>query len=225
MKILIIEDSVHLRRSLETGLKHFGCAVDASADGVDGLWRARNGAYDVVVLDILLPGMDGWSVLRSMREAHIQTPVIVLTARDTVADRVAGLDGGADDYLVKPFAFEELLARIRSLYRRSFGVARSELQIGTLHIDLRGRRVRVGAERVELTRREYSLLEYLALHSGQLVTRSDIEDHLYDDRREPMSNVVDAAVARLRRKLEAHPGAPSIKTQRGMGYLLDEHAQ
>ena len=224
MRILVVEDSAHLRRALDTGLRDAGFAVDVSADGEDGLWRAQNAAYDVVVLDLMLPKLDGLGVLRGMRAAGVRTPVLVLTARDAVRDRVVGLDEGADDYLGKPFAFEELLARVRSLCRRSFGVERSELTIGLLRLALRGRRVEVGGERLDLTRREYMLLEYLALRRGETVTRSEIEEHLYDEQREPMSNVVDAAVARLRRKLEARGVGDLIRTQRGLGYVLEERA-
>lgn len=221
MKILIVEDSPLLRRSLEEGLRQAGYAVDTAADGREGLWRAQSGAYDVILLDLMLPLMDGMSVLRELRAHKVTSRVLAVTARDTVQDRVQGLDQGADDYLVKPFALEELLARIRSLCRRGYGATQDEIQIGNLRVQLRARSVTVEEQRLHLARREYMLLEYLALRRGDIVTRAEIEEHVYDDSGEPTSNVVDATVARLRRKLVAAHASAEIRTSRGMGYCLD----
>lgn len=225
MKILIVEDSLMLRHSLEEGLRQAGYAVDSAADGRDGLWRARNGEYDVILLDLMLPEVDGLTLLRAARAHGITSRVIAITAKDTIQDRVRGLDEGADDYLVKPFALEELLARVRSLCRRGYGRHHDEITIGSLRIQLRARAVTVAGQRVALARREYMLLEYLAMRRGDTVTRAEIEEHVYDDRGERTSNVVDATVARLRRKLLALHSDAEIHTLRGMGYRLDATSQ
>lgn len=221
MKILVVEDSPMLRRSLEEGLRQAGYAVDVAGEGRDGLWRAETGGYDVILLDLMLPGLDGLVVLRELRRKQITSRVLVLTAKDTVHDRVRGLDQGADDYLVKPFALEELLARVRSLCRRGYSANQDEIQIGTMLVQLRARAVSIAGQRIELARREYMLLEYLALRRGEIVTRAEIEEHVYDDRGERTSNVVDATVARLRRKLQGSASDAEIRTLRGMGYCLD----
>lgn len=221
MKILIVEDSSYLRNSLETGLKQAGYAVDSAADGRDGLWRAETGIYDVILLDLMLPMQDGLTLLEQIREKGVASRVLVITAKDTIDDRVRGLDRGADDYLVKPFAFEELLARIRSLSRRAYGTSQDKIRIGDLDIQLRARAILVRGTKVHLTRREYMLLEYLGLRQGEIVTRSEIEEHIYDDGSELSSNVVDATVARVRRKLVAAGSTACIQTQRGMGYSLE----
>lgn len=194
--------------------------MDVATSGTEGLWYAQSNDYDVMILDLMLPGLDGLSLLRKLRGEGKETHVLVLTAKDTVEDRVVGLRAGADDYLIKPFAFDELLARVEALVRRRHGVKNPRLRLGDLEMDTAARTViREGAP-IELSPREYALLEYLVLHKGEVVSRSDIEAHIYDDRAEPMSNVVDAAVYALRRKLDK-PGAPSmIQTRRGMGYVF-----
>jgi DNA-binding response OmpR family regulator len=220
MRLLVIEDSQRLRESLVTGLRHAGYAVDACADGSQGLWSAASNPYDVIVLDLMLPAMDGLSVLRAIRTRQINSHVLILTAKDELQDKVAGLRSGADDYLVKPFAFDELLARIEALLRRQHGAKNPVIEIGSIRIDTRGRSVTRGDERIELTARQYTVLEYLALRRGQTVSRTDIEAHAYDERVEPMSNVVDTVVYALRKKLD-RPGGPSlVRTRRGMGYEL-----
>jgi DNA-binding response OmpR family regulator len=194
--------------------------VDAAFDGEEGLYLAESGNYDVVVLDIMLPKLDGLSVLRQMRADQCTTHVLVLTAKDTVEDRVTGLHEGADDYLVKPFAFEELLARVQALARRSYGVKTSRLVFGNLEIDLVRRLALLSGNELSLKPREYALLEYLALRHGEVVPRTEIEKHIYDERVEPLSNVVDSAVCSLRKALDV-PGSPSlIQTRRGMGYIF-----
>jgi DNA-binding response OmpR family regulator len=221
MKVLVIEDSPTLRDSLEKGLRRSGCAVDTALDGLEGTWRTETGAYDVIVLDLMLPKVDGWTVLSRMRERGDATPVLVLTARDAVDDRVRAFDDGAQDYLIKPFAFAELLVRLRSLCSRSFGLPLKHVTCGDLTIDVKARRAWCGGHEVGLARREFMLLECLALRRGQVVSRSQIEQHLYDDGQEIASNAVDVAITRLRRKLEAHPGCPFIETRRGVGWVLD----
>lgn len=220
MRLLLVEDSERLQRSLGTGLRKSGYALDIAASGPDGLWRARSTEYDVMILDIMLPGMDGLSVLRELRAQGNQTHVLLLTARDSVLDRVTGLRAGADDYLVKPFAFDELVARIQALARRQRGLKDPLVRVGGLELDTAARIVRRDGETINLLPREYALLEHLASRAGQVVSRSDIEAHIYDDRVEPMSNVVDSAICALRRKIDRR-GEPSlIVTRRRMGYVL-----
>jgi DNA-binding response OmpR family regulator len=223
VKVLLIEDSQRLQRALATGLRKVGYAVDVSGDGAEGLWYAQHHIYDVIVLDLMLPNLDGLTILQKLREGGgegAQAHVLVLTARDTVADRVTGLRAGADDYLVKPFAFEELLARVEALVRRRHGAKNPRLAVADLVIDSTSRTVIRAGRTIELSAREYRLLEFLALRQGQIVSRSEIEAHLYDEQAEIMSNVIDAAVYSLRKKIDL-PGQPSlIQTRRGMGYTL-----
>jgi DNA-binding response OmpR family regulator len=220
MRVLLVEDSERLQRSIGTGLRRSGYAVDVAGDGETGLWHARSHDYDVIILDLMLPGLDGLSVLAALRSEGRDSHVLVLTARDTVEERVQGLRAGADDYLVKPFAFDELLARVEALARRRHGRKSPEITVGDLVLDTAARAVRRGSEVIELSRREYALLEYLAARRGAVVSRTEIEAHIYDDRTELMSNVVDAAVYSLRRKIDV-AGRPSlIQTRRGMGYSL-----
>lgn len=221
MRILLIEDSERLRRSVASGLRKAGYAVDEAADGEEGLWAAQTHSYDAIVLDLMLPRLDGLGVLRRLREGGNNTHVLILTARDTVEDRVLGLRSGSDDYLVKPFAFDELLARIEALVRRSHGAKQPVLSVGALEIDMARRTVRRGETNLDLPPREFALLQFLALRQGQLVTRTQIESHIYDQQTEVMSNVVDSAVYSLRKKIDK-PGEPSlIQTRRGMGYILE----
>jgi DNA-binding response OmpR family regulator len=225
MRVLLIEDSERLQRSVGTGLRNAGYAVDVAGDGAVGLWQARSNDYDVIVLDLMLPGLDGLSLLSTLRADGRDTHVLILTARDQVEDRVRGLRAGADDYLTKPFAFDELLARVQALTRRRHNVKSPRIAAGDLAIDTLARTVTRAGRPIPLSPREYALLEYLALRRGQVVSRTEIEAHIYDDQAEPMSNVVDAAIYALRRKLDL-PGAPSlICTRRGMGYLLQAEPQ
>jgi DNA-binding response OmpR family regulator len=220
MRVLLVEDSARLQRSIVTGLRASGFAVDASGDGVEGLNRARSVEYDVIILDLGLPGLDGMDLLKQLREGGSETHVLVLTARDSVEDRVAGLRAGADDYLTKPFSFDELVARVDALVRRRHSAKNPSMQFGSLEIDTAARMVRVDGRGVELAPREYALVEYLALRKGQVVSRKEIEDHIYDGRVDPLSNVVDAAVYTLRKKID-HRGMQSfIQTRRGQGYVF-----
>ena len=224
MRVLLVEDSERLRRSVGTGLRRAGYAVDDVSDGEEGLWRARGNEYDVIVLDLMLPKLDGLSVLRDLRAGGIDTHVLILTARDAVEDRVCGLGAGADDYLVKPFAFEELLARVQALARRQHGIKRAVLRIGDLELDSTRRTLSRQGAAIDLPPREFALLEYLAMRRGQVVSRSQIEAHIYDDQAEPMSNVVESAVYALRKKIDPPGGRSFIQTRRGMGYVLDADA-
>ena len=221
MRVLLIEDSERLQRSIAAGLRKEGFKVDATGDGNEGLWFVESFDYDVVILDLMLPGLDGLSILRQLRRKQRPASVLILSAKDTVEDRVEGLQAGADDYLVKPFAFEELLARIRSLVRRRYHVRQNVISIGKLHIDMATRTVNRGETVIQLPPREYALLEFLALRRGTVVSRTEIEEHIYDDRRSPLSNVVDSAMASLRKKLR-QAGEPSlIKTHRKAGYIIE----
>ena len=222
MRLLLIEDYKPLQKSLSQGLQEAGFAVDATGDGREGLWYATGNDYDVIILDIMLPGLDGLSILQKLRSAGKQTHILLLTAKDSVNDRVKGLNLGADDYLVKPFAFEELLARIRAIIRRNYKDKNPMIHIGPVQIDTTAQRVRCGENEILLTPREYALLEYLALRTGQVVSRTDIWEHVYDFHSSATSNVVDVYIGYLRKKIE-EPGSSSlIHTVRGRGYLLGE---
>jgi two-component system, OmpR family, response regulator len=216
MKILVIEDDPSLLRTITRTLQEQGYAVDSAAEGDDGLFKAEGNDYDLILLDVLLPKLDGWSVLKRLR-ATKKTPVLMLTARDAMPDRVRGLDGGADDYLTKPFEFAELLARIRAVIRRHASHAQSEIKISDVVIDIPKRTVTSGGKPVSLTPREYSLLEFLALRRGQLVTRTMLYEHTFDETEEPMSNLIDVHVSNLRRKL----GRDLIVTRRGHGFYVE----
>ncbi len=220
MRVLIVEDYGPIRESVSQGLREAGFAVDATGDGREGLWYAESSAYDVIVLDLMLPSMDGLTVLRKLRAGGSEAHVIVLTARDTLEDRVLGLNAGADDYLVKPFGFDELLARVRALVRRKYAAKSPLIRIGDLEIDTSTRQVRRGDAIIDLTAREYALLEYLAVRAGELVSRTDIWEHVYDFHASAQSNVVDVYIGYLRRKLEAGDVPPLIHTRRGQGYVL-----
>ena len=221
MRVLLVEDSIRLCSALTTGFRNSGHAIDIATDGSTGLHSAMSEDYDVIILDVMLPGMDGLALLDRLRSAGRQTHVLMLTAKDTVDDRVHGLRAGADDYLVKPFAFEELLARAEALARRRHGQKNPRLEIADLSIDMSARTVSRAGARIELSPREYALFEYLALRAGTVVSRTEIETHIYDSTVEPMSNVVDAAVYSLRKRIDV-AGQPSIiQTRRGMGYIVE----
>jgi two-component system OmpR family response regulator len=216
MRVLAVEDEPDLLNSLMKALREDGYAVDGAPDGDEGLFKAESYDYDAIVLDIMLPGIDGWELLRRLRQTK-KTPVLMLTARDAVRDRVRGLDTGADDYLVKPFELAELLARLRALIRRAANQAESRLKIGDVVIDTAARTVMRQGEAIVLTAREYTLLEYLALHRGKLVTRTTLYDHLFDENDSTLSNLLDVHVFNLRKKL----GHDFITTRRGHGYCIE----
>jgi two-component system OmpR family response regulator len=216
VRLLVIEDDPLLLHSLSEGLREELYAVDIAADGDEGLAKARETDYDCIVLDGMLPGIDGWELLARLRREK-KTPVLMLTARDAVPDRIRGLDAGADDYLTKPFDFEELLARLRALIRRSSGLGTSLLDIGGVEVDTALRQVRSGGEVVSLTPREYGLVEYLALHRGSVVSRTELYEHLFDESDDTLSNLLDVHVSNVRKKL----GAGFISTRRGHGYCIE----
>jgi two-component system OmpR family response regulator len=215
MRILIVEDEPRLLRSLSRALREEGYAVDTAVDGEEGLYQGETCDYDAVVLDVMLPGLNGWEVLERLRACKT-TPVLMLTARDATADRVRGLDTGADDYLVKPFDLPELLARLRALIRRAARQAQAVLQVRDVEIDLRSRSVRRAGAPVSLTPREYGILEYLALHSDEVVTRTALYEHLFDETDDTLSNLIDVHVFSIRKKL----GPELIVTRRGQGYQI-----
>lgn len=215
MRVLVVEDDRELGKTLCDALEEEGFSPDWAADGRQGLAKAVARNYDVIILDLMLPGLDGWTVLRRLREER-KTPVLILTARDALTDKVRGLNTGADDYLTKPFALEELFARLRSLLRRAAMQPAPIVRTGDITIDLSSRRVLKGNAEVSLSAKEYAALEYLMMHRGRLVTRRMLQDHLYDEHDETVSNVVEVYVAALRKKL----GAEIIQTRRGQGYII-----
>ena len=220
MRVLLVEDYLPIQKAVAKGLREAGFAVDVAADGEEGLWYATNNEYDSIILDLMLPVMDGLTVLKRLRSAGRLTHVLILTAKDTVADRVEGLNLGADDYLVKPFAFEELLARVKALMRRSYQAKNPSLEIADLKIETASQKVWRGKEEIQLTPREYALLEYMAMRTGEVVSRTDIWDHVYEFKSEADSNVVDVYIGYLRRKIERPGKTQLIHTLRGRGYLL-----
>jgi len=215
MRILVVEDELRLLRSLAKALREEGYAVDTAEDGQEGLFQAETYDYDALVLDVMLPGIDGWELLARLRRQK-RTPVLMLTARDATRDRVRGLDTGADDYLVKPFDLDELLARLRALIRRAAGQAQTRIELREVVLDTRSRTVTRAGQPVALTAREYAILEYLALHRGEVVTRTALYEHLFDETDNTLSNLLDVHVFSIRKKL----GADLIVTRRGQGYLV-----
>ncbi|HEY4328323.1 MAG TPA: response regulator transcription factor [Phycisphaerae bacterium] len=220
MRILIVEDSDKLRFHLKEGLVKAGYEVEATGDGREGLWHAQTRDFDAIVLDLMLPGMDGLSVLSRLRKLGKETSVLILTAKDRVEDRVKGLRAGADDYLVKPFSFDELVARLEALGRRRFGIAKSKITVRGLTVDTTAKAVTRDGKPIELTAREYCLLEFLALRRGRVLSRTEIEAHICDDNSDLNSNVVDAAIYSLRRKIDVGDEPSIIVTRRGMGYSM-----
>ncbi len=215
MRILIVEDEPRLLANLARALREEDYAVDTADNGEDGLFKAETYDYDVIVLDVMLPKIDGWDVLSRLRKKK-RTPVLMLTARDAMSDRVRGLDAGADDYLIKPFDLPELLARIRALIRRSAGQSQSTIELGDVVVDTRAKSVKRAGADVTLTAREYSILEYLALHRGKVVSRSMLYDHIMDETDATLSNLLDVHVFSIRKKL----GHDLITTRRGQGYCI-----
>jgi two-component system, OmpR family, response regulator len=216
MRLLLIEDDLLLLRSLAASLREENYAVDTASDGESGLFKAANSDYDCIILDGMLPVFDGWEVLRRLRPLK-STPVLMLTARDAVPDRVRGLNAGADDYLTKPFDGDELLARIRAIIRRSTGTASSIINLGGVVIDTAARTVCCEGQEIPLTAREYALVEYLAFHRGNVVTRTELYEHLFDEHDDTLSNLLDVHVSNVRKKL----GPEFITTRRGHGYCIE----
>jgi DNA-binding response OmpR family regulator len=222
MKLLLVEDSVRLRTTLERGLRKAGYVVDAAADGREGLWLATENEYDVIILDLLLPEIDGLTVLKTLRERGRTAHVLILSAKDMVEDRVAGLRFGADDYLVKPFSFDELCARLEALVRRSYQVKNPVVRLGELEIHTAARRVWYAGQEVKLTPREYGLLQVLALRAGEVVSRRDLWEHLFEFDSEAASNIVDVLVYSIRKKLQPQEPQSLIRTRRGQGYVIEK---
>ena len=222
MRVLLIEDSRRLRDTVTLGLRKSGFAVDAAEDGKEGLLLFTGNRYDVAVIDIMLPRLDGLTLLKRVRMNGDETPILLLTAKSRIDDRVAGLQSGADDYLTKPFALEELVARVAALSRRGFRHSSSILKVEDLEVDTGAKTVKRAGIPIHLKPREFMLLEFLMRRAGEVVSRSDIDEHLYDDAALPMSNVIDASVYSIRKKLSVDPTSkPLIHTRRGMGYYLD----
>lgn len=220
MRILLVEDSRRLRATLQRGLDRAGFSVDAVETGEEAASLVRSNPFDLVILDVMLPGVDGLTVLRQVREAGDDTPVLVLTARDATAQVVEGFEAGADDYMVKPFAFDELVVRCKALLRRRYGAPRKLLRVGDVEVDTTGRTVRVSDDVIDVTAREFKLLEALALRGGEVVGREELEDHVYSLADLPSSNAIDATIYSLRRKLDGGERPSRIRTVRGLGYSL-----
>lgn len=220
MRVLLVEDHKPLVRALRQGLEEEGFAVDVAYDGEEGDFKARGATYDVIILDRMLPKIDGMTLLQRWRKDGLTTHVLILSARDSGADKVAGLNQGADDYLTKPFELDELLARLRALIRRTHQVKTPIVRVADLEIDTAGRVVKRGGHTIHLTPREYALLEFLAFHRGKVVTRTMIWNHLYDEQDENTSNVVDVYIRYLRNKIDKGFDPPLILTRWGEGYTL-----
>ena len=220
MRILVAEDDALLARSLAKALRENAYAVDVAADGQAAELQAVLNEYDAIVLDVALPKRTGLDVARALRARDIRAPILMLTARDALRDKVAGLDAGADDYLTKPFELDELLARLRALLRRGHTVLPETISVGELTIDTRSQTARRAGQPIALTSREYAMLEFLARHAGEVVSRAEITAHVWDENHDPFSNALEVYVGRLRRKIDAGTARPLIHTRRGAGYML-----
>ncbi|MHB8910306.1 MAG: response regulator [Syntrophales bacterium] len=220
MHLLIVEDEKSLADIIRKGLEEEGYAVDVAYDGEEGLFMAEHEPSDLIILDIMLPLIDGITILKRIRKRGIRTPVLLLTARDAVTDKVAGLDSGADDYLTKPFSFEELLARIRALLRRDSDVKTAVIGAEDLTIDMAARQVKRGGREIQLSAREYALLEYMALNKNKVLSRTTISEHLYDHDFDLDSNIIDVFINRIRNKVDRGFKKTLIHTLRGAGYML-----
>jgi len=221
MKLLIVEDELKTANFLKRGFGEAGFVVSVASDGADGMRQIETGAFDLIVLDIMLPGMDGWQILTWLRGIGLQTPVLILTARDEVSDRVRGLELGADDYLVKPFAFSELLARVRTILRRPPVRAASTLRVADLELDLAGHKATRAGQRLDLTAREFTLLSLLVRRAGEVLTRTLIAESVWDMSSGGDTNVVDVSLRRLRAKVDDPFPRKLLRTVRGVGYVLE----
>ena len=220
MRLLLAEDDRQLRESIARGLREASYAVDDAPDGGKALFLAAVNEYDAIILDVVLPVRDGFEVCREIRRKGVHAPILMLTARDSVDDKITGLDAGADDYLTKPFDFGELLARLRALVRRRGDVLPMELSVGDLVVDTKKHMARRGDRVIELTTKEYALLEHLVRNAGRIVTRAEINGHVWDDNHDAFSNLIDVYVSRLRRKVDGGEQVPLISTRRGVGYMI-----
>jgi two-component system copper resistance phosphate regulon response regulator CusR len=224
VRILLVEDEPSAARLLAKGLGEQSYAVDVAHDGVRALELVAASDYDLVILDVMLPRKDGLTVCRELRKSGHVMPILMLTARDAIESRVSGLDCGADDYLVKPFDFREVLARIRALLRRAPALQREVIRVADLTVDTRARRVTRGGRRIELTAKEYSLIEYLARRAGDIVGRDEIAEHVWDQNFDPLSNLIEVYIRRLRRKIDDAFSTKLLSTKRGLGYMLSPEA-
>ena len=220
MRLLLAEDDRQLRESIARGLREASYAVDDAADGGKAVFLAAVNEYDAIILDVVLPVRDGLDVCREIRRKGVHAPILMLTARDSVDDKITGLDAGADDYLTKPFDFGELLARLRALVRRRGDVLPMELSVADLVVDTKKHLARRGDRVIELTTKEYALLEHLVRNAGRIVTRAEINGHVWDDNHDAFSNLIDVYVSRLRRKVDGGERIPLITTRRGVGYMI-----
>jgi DNA-binding response OmpR family regulator len=220
MRILLVEDDSRIANFVAKGLREQSYAVDVATNGQDALYQASINTYDLIVLDILIPGPDGFEVCRQIRKSGLRMPILMLTAKDAVDDRIRGLDSGADDYLTKPFVFGELLARLRALLRRSGELRPAKIVVDDLVVDTAAQTASRGGSPIELTTKEYALLEYLARNAGRVVGREEISEHVWDESFDPFSNLIEVYVNRLRRKVDSASAKPLIHTRRGAGYVL-----
>lgn len=225
MKLLIVEDEDLLRARLVKAMEDAGYVVDSAGDGEKGLYHLTEYDYDAAIIDLGLPKLDGIALIQRLREANVATPVLILTARDNWMDKVEGLDAGADDYVVKPFQVEEILARLNALLRRAGGFSRPVLEIGEISLDTGARQLQVAGKQVELTAFEYRMLEYLMLHPGQVVSKTELTEHLYDQDHDRDSNVLEVFIRRLRQKLDPDEQLKPIETIRGQGYRFNGQPQ
>jgi len=220
MRVLLVEDDPGVQRFVVRGLREQAYAVDTATSGKDALYQADVNTYDLIILDVMIPGMDGFQVCRSLRKAGHRIPILMLTARDAVEDRIAGLDHGADDYLTKPFEFRELLARLRALLRRSGDLRPAKLEVADLTVDTASQSARRAGQPITLTQKEYALLEFLARNVGRVVGRAEIAEHVWDETFDPFSNLIEVYINRLRRKIDSPNKTPLLHTRRGAGYML-----
>ncbi len=220
MRLLLVEDEARVARFVARGLREASYAVDVAETGEDALYQAAINTYDAIILDVMIPAPDGFEVCRRLREAGARLPILMLTARDALEDRIEGLDTGADDYLTKPFEFGELLARLRALLRRKSDLQPDKIIVADLEIDTRGQQVRRGGRAIEVTTKEYALLEYLARNAGKVIGRDEIAEHVWDENFDAFSNLIEVYINRLRRKVDDGFAQPLIHTRRGAGYVL-----
>ncbi len=220
MRLLLVEDDARIARFVAKGLREQAYAVDVAGTGDDALYQAAINTYDLVILDVMIPGRDGFGVCRELRKSGQRVPILMLTARDAVEDRIAGLDHGADDYLTKPFEFRELLARLRALLRRSGELRPAKITVADLVLDTAAQSVSRAGRSVTLTAKEYALLEYLARNAGRVVGRAEIAEHVWDETFDPFSNLIEVYVNRVRRKIDADSNKPLLHTRRGAGYVF-----
>lgn len=222
MRVLLVEDDDRIAAFVAKGLRENSYAVDAASDGYEATYMSSINSYDLFILDVNLPKQDGFEVCRQLRESGNNKPILMLTARDSVEDRISGLDTGADDYLTKPFAFDELLARLRALLRRQNEIRSPQIVVADLQIDTMSRTVQRGGKHIELTTKEYSLIEFLAINKGRVVGREEISEHVWDDSFDPFSNLIEVYIKRLRSKLDEGYEMQLIHTRRGAGYILND---